>query len=150
MWICEFCEYEDIFGIPPVYLIRQYERKDRAERKKAAEKRRLLEKAKAKGRKGKKGNKKAGANAVKNQVQQPYDQPYDPALDPQGEEFYDDEEFGDEYDAVNPDDPGYDDGYYAPNAGMAAAPQAPLRAPSHTANTAAAGAGGGGGGGGKG
>ena len=59
MWICEFCEYESIFGSPPEALIRQYEIKDRRERKRLAEKRRLLEKAKLKGRKGKKGNKNA-------------------------------------------------------------------------------------------
>ncbi|KAK0252148.1 hypothetical protein B0A54_08130 [Friedmanniomyces endolithicus] len=64
MWICEFCEYEDIFGVPPMALIRSYEIKDRAERKKAAEKRRLLEKAKMKGRKNKKGSKKANAAAA--------------------------------------------------------------------------------------
>ena len=58
-WICEFCEYEDIFGHPPRALIRQYEIKDRKERKRLAEKRRLLEKARMKGRKGKKASKKA-------------------------------------------------------------------------------------------
>lgn len=57
VWICQFCEYESLFGRPPQHLIRQYEAKDRRERKRVAEKRRLLEKAKMKGRKGKKGNK---------------------------------------------------------------------------------------------
>lgn len=52
IWICEFCEYESIFGEPPHALIRQYEIKDRKERRRLAEKRRLLEKAKLKGRKG--------------------------------------------------------------------------------------------------
>lgn len=52
-WICEFCEYERIFGEPPKALIRQYEIKDRALRKQEAERRRLLEKAKMKGRKSK-------------------------------------------------------------------------------------------------
>lgn len=61
IWICEFCEYESIFGHPPEALIRQYEIKDRKERKRLAEKRRLLEKAKMKGRKGKKATKKAAA-----------------------------------------------------------------------------------------
>lgn len=56
-WICEFCEYERIFGTPPEALIKQYEIKDRKLRKQEAERRRLLEKAKMKGRKGKKGNK---------------------------------------------------------------------------------------------
>lgn len=54
IWICEFCEYESIFGHPPEALIRQYEIKDRKERKRLAEKKRLLEKAKMKGRKNKK------------------------------------------------------------------------------------------------
>jgi hypothetical protein len=57
IWICEFCEYESIFGHPPEALMRQYEIKDRRERRRLAEKRRLLEKAKMRGRKGKKGNK---------------------------------------------------------------------------------------------
>ncbi|TAQ84552.1 hypothetical protein B7494_g7134 [Chlorociboria aeruginascens] len=57
IWICEFCEYERIFGGPPEALIKQYEIKDRKLRKQEAERRRLLEKAKMKGRKGKKGNK---------------------------------------------------------------------------------------------
>ncbi|OQU97366.1 hypothetical protein CLAIMM_03304 [Cladophialophora immunda] len=57
IWICEFCEYESIFGQPPHALIRQYEIKDRKERRRLAEKRRLLEKAKLKGRKGKKQTK---------------------------------------------------------------------------------------------
>ncbi|KAI9793571.1 MAG: hypothetical protein M1816_008004 [Peltula sp. TS41687] len=57
IWICEFCEYESVFGGPPEALIRQYEIKDRKERRRLAEKRRLLEKAKMKGRKGKKGGK---------------------------------------------------------------------------------------------
>ncbi len=62
IWICEFCEYESIFGSPPEALVRQYEIKDRRERKRLAEKRRLLEKAKMKGRKGKRGNKNAAKN----------------------------------------------------------------------------------------
>ncbi|EJT70373.1 hypothetical protein, variant 1 [Gaeumannomyces tritici R3-111a-1] len=57
MWICHFCEYEYIFGEKPEALIRQYEIKDRKKRKEEEERRRLLEKAKARGRKGKKGAK---------------------------------------------------------------------------------------------
>lgn len=63
VWICEFCEYESIFGRAPAALVRQYEIKDRQERKRLAEKRRLLEKARQKGRKGKKGAKSKGSNA---------------------------------------------------------------------------------------
>jgi hypothetical protein len=62
IWICEFCEYESIFGSPPEALMKQYEIKDRRERRRLEEKRRLLEKAKLKGRKGKKG--KGGKNAT--------------------------------------------------------------------------------------
>ncbi len=95
-WICEFCEYEDIFGQPPLALIRQYEIKDRKERRRLAEKRRLLEKARMKGRKGKKTNKKAQSNATNTNNQNPllggYDRRLDGApLDGQEEEYYDDE-----------------------------------------------------------
>ena len=120
MWICEFCEYEDIWGSPPMALIRQYEIKDRAERKRAEEKRRLLEKAKMKNRKGKKGG-KGNKNAA---AQQPPAQnsglPYDPPLDSmplppdsQGDEYYD-EDYDDGYDPANPHDP--HDPRYATNA----------------------------------
>ncbi|KAL2884033.1 hypothetical protein SGCOL_000672 [Colletotrichum sp. CLE4] len=54
MWICEFCEYERIFGSPPYALIRQYEIKDKKAREKDEERKRLLEKAKTKGRKARK------------------------------------------------------------------------------------------------
>lgn len=57
VWICEFCEYERIFGSPPKALIREYEMKDRRVRQEEVDRRRLLEKAKAKSRKGRKGNK---------------------------------------------------------------------------------------------
>ena len=107
VWICEFCEYESIFGYPPEALIRQYEIKDRRERKRLAEKRRLLEKAKMKGRKGKKGNKNAAKNgnaaaqsqhaaSSQNYDQQPSDQTPVHNQGTQSEEY-----FGDDYD----DDP---------------------------------------------
>lgn len=96
-WICEFCEFEDIFGYKPKALIRQYERKDRQERKRMAEKRRLLEKARMKGRKGKKASKKAQANANNAQhAQNPTADGYarhpdDASLDAQDDEYYDDD-----------------------------------------------------------
>ncbi|KAI1206673.1 uncharacterized protein F4807DRAFT_219715 [Annulohypoxylon truncatum] len=62
IWICEFCEYERIFGRAPEALIRQYEIKDRRRRREEAERRRLLEKAKMKSRKGKKANKLPAKN----------------------------------------------------------------------------------------
>ncbi|KAF4463748.1 hypothetical protein FALBO_9418 [Fusarium albosuccineum] len=57
IWICEFCEYERIFGEPPMALIRDYEIKDRRHRQEEADRKRLLEKAKAKSRKGRKSGK---------------------------------------------------------------------------------------------
>lgn len=77
IWICEFCEYESIFGRPPEALIRQYEVKDRKERKRLAEKKRLLEKAKLKGRKHKKATKNSTKHAASQHA--PYDQGYDRA-----------------------------------------------------------------------
>lgn len=62
-WICEFCEYERIFGYPPVALIRQYEIKDRKIRQQEEERRRVWEKAKARSRKGKK-NKTPSKNSA--------------------------------------------------------------------------------------
>ena len=107
LWICEFCEYENIFGQPPEALLRQYEEKDRRDRKRVAEKRRLLEKVKMKGRKGKKGSKAAAkSNMAATAASQPqpsaqsYDQQIadDPLLQtpgPQSEEYmtadYDDD-----------------------------------------------------------
>ena len=96
IWICEFCEYESIFGQPPHALIRQYEVKDRKERRRLAEKRRLLEKAKLKGRKGKKQTKtaaKASSNAAAQQMnQQGYDQqPLDQLGDDELDYGYDDD-----------------------------------------------------------
>lgn len=95
VWICEFCEYESIFGQAPHALIRQYEIKDRKERRRLAEKRRLLEKAKLKGRKGKKQTKNAAKAA--NQSTGPVNhQAYDnPPMDQLGDDDldygYDDE-----------------------------------------------------------
>ena len=105
VWICEFCEYESIFGYPPEALIRQYEIKDRRERKRLAEKRRLLEKAKMKGRKGKKGNKNAAksANAQSQHMasSQNYGQQSSDQTPLQNQGTQSEEYFGDDYD----DDP---------------------------------------------
>lgn len=126
-WICEFCEYEMIYGSPPEALIRQYELKDRQERRRLAEKRRLLEKAKMKGRKGKKGTKNPGKNVnAANPVQQtaskqPYEQPPDNTpVQNQGTQSED--YLGDVYD----DDP-------QPNA--APLPQTPTRIPQPISHT---------------
>ncbi|XBQ89875.1 hypothetical protein V6000_005463 [Aspergillus fumigatus] len=95
IWICEFCEYESIFGRPPEALIRQYEIKDRKERKRLAEKKRLLEKAKMKGRKGKKATKNAAKSAAAHQTV--YDQGYDHSS-VAGHGAHDDDYLGHEYD----------------------------------------------------
>lgn len=82
VWVCDFCEYEMIFGGPPAALIRQYEIKDRSERRRLAEKRRLLEKAKMKSRKGKKGNK----NNKNQNATQPQQQSQKTRYDPQAQD----------------------------------------------------------------
>ncbi|KAK2756580.1 hypothetical protein FQN54_005473 [Arachnomyces sp. PD_36] len=103
IWICEFCEYESIFGHRPEALIRQYEIKDRKERRRLAEKRRLLEKAKMKGRKGKKATKNAAKNAAAQQhpPQQGYDRQHTDHGPMDGHGDPDDDYLGEEYD----DDP---------------------------------------------
>ncbi|MCJ1474050.1 hypothetical protein MMC13_002708 [Lambiella insularis] len=105
IWICEFCEYESIFGSPPEALVRQYEIKDRRERKRLAEKRRLLEKAKMKGRKGKKGNKNtarstssAGATQAHQSTSQQNHQQQTDTTPVQSHGTQSDEYFGEDYD----------------------------------------------------
>lgn len=105
MWICEFCEYESIFGVPPRALIRDYELKDRRMRQEEADRKRLLEKAKAKGRKAKKG--KAPPKAANNSNQQAEQQPVDDQTPPPGnghstqsEEDYEEDYIGDYDDGV--------------------------------------------------
>lgn len=71
VWICEFCEYESIFGVKPYALIRDYEAKDRKARQEAEKRKRLLEKAKMKNKKGK-GKGKSKANNVNNALNQPH------------------------------------------------------------------------------
>lgn len=88
IWICEFCEYERIFGVPPRALIRDYELKDRRHRQEEADRKRLLEKAKAKSRKGKKGGKgnakgvQASGSPLAPAPLEDYDDPQDPQAVP--------------------------------------------------------------------
>jgi hypothetical protein len=89
IWICEFCEYESIFGEPPHALIRQYEIKDRKERRRLAEKRRLLEKAKLKGRKGKKQSKNAAKAANQAALPVHHSDYHTQGLDPLGDDELD-------------------------------------------------------------
>lgn len=105
IWVCEFCEYESIFGRQPEALVRQYEIKDRRERQRLAEKKRLLEKAKMKGRKGKKANKAATKNnPATTQSQQPA-QTYQGQADQmplQNHGTQSDEYYADDYDDHGP------------------------------------------------
>lgn len=102
-WICEFCEYERIFGYPPVALIRQYEIKDRKLRQQEEERRRVWEKAKARSRKGKKSKMPPkNSNATNSNVHShANDAHHAPAMinthsqDTQSEVFDDDEYDGD-------------------------------------------------------
>ncbi|KAJ0298075.1 hypothetical protein COL5a_009175 [Colletotrichum fioriniae] len=115
MWICEFCEYERIFGSPPYALIRQYEIKDKKAREKESERKRLLEKAKTKGRKARKQAKSpAKATSVQNQTEdqgahapvgpdESNSSPGDDYLDdyPNGN-YHNDEDFEDTYSQDDP------------------------------------------------
>ena len=98
IWICEFCEYESIFGRPPEALIRQYEMKDRKERKRLAEKKRLLEKAKMKGRKAKKAPKNSKNGSQQGGYQQGYDRASIDQSSATGSGLHDDDYLGPEYD----------------------------------------------------
>ncbi|QPH18657.1 hypothetical protein C2857_003733 [Epichloe festucae Fl1] len=103
MWICEFCEYERIFGKPPRVLTRVYEIKDRRQRQEEAERKRLLEKAKAKSRKSKKSGKasnKGGSSGQSRDEHHPTDLTddhetlpihHDHSHSTQSEEEYDDD-----------------------------------------------------------
>ena len=99
VWVCEFCEYESIFGEAPAALVRQYEVKDRKERRRLAEKRRLLEKARMKGRKGKKASKNQNKSQgnQSNTASKGYDNNTDDAQDGQDDEYFDEE-----YDDLTP------------------------------------------------
>ncbi|KAI1881854.1 hypothetical protein JX265_000680 [Neoarthrinium moseri] len=103
VWICEFCEYERIFGRPPEALIRQYEIKDRRRRREEAERRRLLEKAKMKSRKGKKPSKLPAKNNAPAQDRNPAmsanqvpPMDHDPNQDIHSEEFEEDDYYEDD------------------------------------------------------
>ncbi|KAK6820801.1 hypothetical protein PG987_015201 [Apiospora arundinis] len=114
VWVCEFCEYERIFGRPPEALIRQYEIKDRRRRREEAERRRLLEKAKMKSRKGKKASNKLPAKNSNNTQERAaapagYQAPHmgnQPSQETQSEEFDEDDYY--EEDA-------HDDAYIPPS-----------------------------------
>lgn len=105
-WICEFCEYERIFGYPPVALIRQYEIKDRKLRQQEEERRRVWEKAKARSRKGKKGKLPSkSSNASNNMHGHANDGHHAPTMTNSHSQETQSEVFDDE-------DEEYDDGQY--------------------------------------
>ncbi|KAH7175495.1 hypothetical protein EDB81DRAFT_7578 [Dactylonectria macrodidyma] len=87
IWICEFCEYERIFGEPPRALIRDYEIKDRRHRQEEADRKRLLEKAKAKSRKGRKNPKAPakGSQAAQTSAQGHSESLAEPEVEPEAE-----------------------------------------------------------------
>lgn len=98
-YICDFCEYEAIYGRPPTALIKSYEMRDRQARKREEAQKRNLEKLKAKGRKNRKAKNgvKNGNAATGTENLPPQNQPYDPRydagggdLDSQGDEYFED------------------------------------------------------------
>ena len=111
IWICEFCEYEAIFGSPPAALVRQYEIKDRKLRQQEEERRRLLEKAKMRSRKGKKGSKAASKG---NNLAQDRNQPHGGnqatqmhgtnSQETHSEEYDDEDEFDEDEEEYGPRD----------------------------------------------
>ncbi|KAK4225114.1 hypothetical protein QBC38DRAFT_445864 [Podospora fimiseda] len=62
IWICNFCEYEDIFGHPPRALIRSYELKDRKQRRLEQQRRAQWERMKKGKNKGKRNSKMSDKN----------------------------------------------------------------------------------------
>ena len=53
VWVCQFCEFEDVFGYAPLAVISGYEERVRRARRVALERKRLLEKARTRGKKKK-------------------------------------------------------------------------------------------------
>lgn len=64
IWICQFCEFESIFGYAPLALINGYTERVRAARRAALERKRLLEKARSKGKKKKKAQSKTSSHSA--------------------------------------------------------------------------------------
>lgn len=126
IWICEFCEYEAIFGRPPAALVRQYEIKDRKLRQQEEERRRLLEKAKMRSRKGKKANK---ASAKGNNLAHDRNPPHGAnqaahmhgsnSQETHSEEYDDEDDYDDEEEYGSHDPPPLEDDPEATRAGFA-------------------------------
>lgn len=75
IWICQFCEFESIFGYAPLALINGYTERVRATRRAALERKRLLEKARSKGKKKKAGSKPSNNGNNANSMPLPLDDP---------------------------------------------------------------------------
>lgn len=90
LYICPFCEFENISGYKPRFLIRSFEIKERKKRLEAERRQRLLDKAKARARKGRKPS-KTGAPVKNGSLTD--SQPHDDALAGDG---YEDDDGGDE------------------------------------------------------
>ncbi|KAK4102180.1 hypothetical protein N658DRAFT_495535 [Parathielavia hyrcaniae] len=105
IWICHFCEYEDIFGKPPAALVRAYEIKERKQRQVEEQRRAQWERMKKGRHKGRKSNKVPAKSSNAAQVAHHHadgravsGDRYDTGA--QGDEYYDDEYYEDEeYDA---------------------------------------------------
>jgi len=103
IWVCHFCEYEAIFGRPPVALVRQYEITDRKQRQQEEQRRAQLERMKAK-HKSKKHSKLPAKNSTLQDPQHGggiHDAPADSnySQDTQSDVYGDEEEYeDDEYD----------------------------------------------------
>lgn len=101
IWICEFCEYEAIFGSPPEALVRQYEIKDRKQRQLEQQRKAQLERMKKGKHRSKKNSKlpaksSHGAQDAHHAVDSRGASMNQYGHSTQGEEYYDDEYYEDE------------------------------------------------------
>ncbi|KAK4459064.1 hypothetical protein QBC42DRAFT_254747 [Cladorrhinum samala] len=106
IWICHFCEYEDIFGHPPEALVRSYEIKDRKQRQLEQQRRAQWERMKKGKHKGKKNSKLPTKNNNAVQDSQSLDSHGVPlnhyGQETQDDEFYDEDDYEEE--DYEPDD----------------------------------------------
>ena len=106
MYICPFCEFEAINGYKPKTLIRGFEMKERKKQLEAERRQRLLEKAKARGRKGKKGKAPAKAGTLPDGGSQPGQAPAmnaNPSEETRSDE-YDEDDYGEDGEGYDPHD----------------------------------------------
>jgi len=104
MYICPFCDFETVNGYKPKMLIRAFEMKERKKRLEAERRQRLLEKAKARGRKGKKG--KSLAKTAPDHTAHPGQAPLmntNPSEETRSDE-YDEDDYGEDGEGYGPHD----------------------------------------------